>query len=301
MNIVLTFDNNYTSHAAVVIISLCKNNIGCHHFHVITDYISEQNKGSLTTLVQSLGCNISFYAVNIKLLKDFPIGPGTTNTYVTLATYYRLFMIDILPQEVNKILYLDCDIVINGKLDRLWNWEFSSNACIAAVEEQYKLGKKRAKALGYQESYSYFNAGVLLIDMTKIRRIYSIKKAIEYIKQNMNKIQFHDQDVLNALFYDKKDFFPLTFNVLDIFLLRKSTIPSRYLMELEDLKNPIIIHYSGPLKPWHRECIHPLKELYNKYLNQTIWKNNLPSYKYKTKLARCSHYLKTLIRKKLYK
>lgn len=301
MNIVLTFDNNYTSHAAVVIISLCQNNIGCHHFYIISDYISKQNKGSLMTLVESLGCNISFYDVDMNLLKDFPIGAGTTNTYVTLATYYRLFMIDILPHEVNKVLYLDCDIVINGKLDKLWNWKFSSNACIAAVEEQYKVGKKRAKALGYQENYSYFNAGVLLIDMTKIRQVYSSQKAIAYIKQNINKIKFHDQDVLNALFYDKKDFFPLTFNVLDIFLLRKSTIPFRYQTELTDLKNPIIIHYSGPLKPWHKECTHPLKSLYNKYLNQTLWKNDLPSYKYTTKLSRYSYYLKTLIRKILFK
>lgn len=303
MNIVLTFDNDYTSHAAVVITSLCLNNIGNHHFHVITDYISNENKDALVALVNSFKCTLTIYPVNINLLKDFPIGKKTTNTYVTLATYYRLFIIDILPKEINRVLYLDCDIVVNGSLEKLWNWKFSSEkTCISAVEEQHKLSINRAKALGYPEKYSYFNAGVLLIDLEKVRKIYSSKISIAFIKKNINIIRFHDQDVLNALFYNRKDFIPLEFNLLDIFLLRKSTIPSRYKDNYtHTLNSPIIIHYSGPLKPWHKECKHPLKDLYYKYLNYTIWRDYQPSYKYKSAIKRYLYYIKSVAAQILFK
>ena len=302
MNIVLTFDNSYTNHAAVVITSLCLNNAGNHHFYVITDYISNENKEVLLNLVISFKSKLTIYNINISLLKDFPIGKGTTNTYVTLATYYRLFIIDVLPVEVNRVLYLDCDIVVNGSLDELWNFKFSSEEnCIAGVEEQHVIAKNRSKALGYQEIYSYFNAGVLLIELEKMRKIYSSQKSIAFIKQNIDIIKFHDQDVLNAFFYDKKDFLPLTFNLLDIFLLRKSTIPSRYRNNLTTLKNPIIIHYSGPLKPWHKECKHPLKYLYYKYLSYTIWKDFRPSYKEKSIFKRYLYYIKSFIARILFK
>ena len=113
-----------------------------------------------------------------------------------------------------------------------------------------------------------------------MRKIYSYKKAINYIKQKINIIQYHDQDVLNGLFYDKKDFLPLQFNVMDIFLYKRIKLPQRYINEEKALLNPKIIHFSGPMKPWFKECKHPYKELYYFYLSNTEWKNYTPKSKF---------------------
>lgn len=297
MNIVLTLDNNYCQHAAVVIASVCYNNPQKHIFFIITDYISEHNIAILSKLVQSYNSTIIFRNINLDLTKNFPIGIHTANTYVTLATYYRLFMIDLLPSYIDKVLYLDCDLVVNGSLEELWNWEFKGITCIAAVEEQLSIGIKRTKALGYPQKYSYFNAGVLLVDVNKMREAYSYKKAINYIQQKKDIIQYHDQDVLNGLFYDKKEFLPLEFNVMDIYLYQRTKLPQRYINEEKSLLSPKIIHFSGPMKPWFKECKHPYKELYYFYLSNTEWRSYIPKSKFTKRQDKLIYLAKELTKK----
>lgn len=296
MNIVLTLDNHYCQHAATVIASICINNPDSHNFYLISDFISEDNKKKFEKQLHTTESKIYFIPIDKNLYNFFPVGKGTANNYISLAAYFRLFICDLLPIELEKVLYLDCDLVVNGSIKDLWNWKFSPNACMAALEEQEQIKNDRIKDLHYPKEYSYFNSGVILIDLQKMRKNYSSSQAIDFIKKHFNIIKFHDQDVLNYFFYNKKDFFPLKFNVMDIFLYESTKLPRRYISEAGALLTPTIIHFSGPIKPWFKECKHPYKELYYFYLSYTEWKNYVTKSKFSNNIEKLDYLLKILIK-----
>lgn len=281
MNIVLTFDDSYVQHASVLIASVCSNNDGLINFFIISDYISDQNVKHINELVYAYKNSVTFIMLDKHSLEKFPIGEGTANTYVSLATYYRLLIPDLIPLEINKVIYLDCDIVVNGDLSDLWNYDVSK-VCLAALEEQPSLCFSGCKRLKYDQQYSYFNAGVLLLNLENIRKICTFNDFTTYIREHHKDILFHDQDVLNKFFHASKKFIPLKYNVMDACLLKKPNVSKLYIHNMEDIFRPIVIHYSGPIKPWHKECKNPYKSLYYHYLSNTFWKNYKSQNKYTT-------------------
>ena len=273
MNLLLTYDDPYTPHAGVTMYSFLANNPGNHTVFVISDHISEANQLLIKGVCEAFGSKVVFSFISADATKDFPVGEGTVNPTLSIATYFRLFMTELLPQEVQKILYLDCDIVVDGSLEGLWNTPFEDGKCIAALEEMPRLANDGCKRMGYPSSFSYFNAGVLLIDLGRLRMVYSVEKASAFIRKHHDVILFHDQDVLNAMFYDKKQFFNLKYNVMDTHLIHDATFPARYQSQRDAIMQPAVIHYTGFFKPWHKECMHPYTFRYEEYLRQTPWKN----------------------------
>ena len=281
MNIVLTFDNSYVQHASALIASICVNNEPLITFFIISDYISSTNQKLLENMILSYNNQVTFLSLDKKVLEDFPIGEGTANTYVSLATYYRLFIPELIPQNVTRVIYLDCDVIVDGSLTNLWNIDLGDK-CIAALQEQSILCRAGCERLNYPLNDLYFNAGVLVLNLDKIREKYSSKDYILYIKGHYREILFHDQDVLNKFFHTSKMFFPLRYNVMDSFLRKHAKLPSYYEYNINEIFEPIVIHYSGPIKPWHKECKNPYSDLYFKYLQLTPWKNSKSLKKYST-------------------
>lgn len=276
MNIVMTFDDGYAPHAAVVMVSLCCHNPGSHVFYVVSRYLEPATLARLTDLLRNYDCTLEYIVFADRQVDGFPIGKGTANDYVKVETYFRLFLSDLLPPSVNKVLYLDSDIVVNGSVNELWEWEFGQGKCMAGVEDKYRNTQRRPKHLGYPLADSYFNAGVLVIDMNRLRRCYSVSHAIDYIREKGNEIIFHDQDVLNGLLHGCKEFLPIKFNALDYYYMKGAVFPPRYNSQREDLLYPVVIHYSGRYKPWMQTCRHPFRLLYYKYLNMTPWQGVQP-------------------------
>ena len=294
MNVLLTFDDNYSQHAGVVMTSFCINNVGENKFYVISDYISNDNKNKLIEIAHRFDSDISFLFISKEQTIDFPIGRKTANSYVSIATYFRLFLTEVLPDSIDKILYIDCDVIVNSSLDGLWNSAFEPNHCIIALEESPTMSISGCKRLHYPAHYSYFNAGVLLIDLSLFKKFYHFDDAVYFITHN--NIIFHDQDVLNGMLYDKKQFMDLKYNVMDYHLIRDSKFPQRYQKERNQLFDPVIIHYSGPIKPWHKECKNPYTYKYYQYLQETPWKDYIPQYKYEWIKPRTIHLIKSLVK-----
>ena len=74
MNVLLNFDTNYAQHAAVVIASFCCNNIGSHHFHVISEYIEKAAATKLQTLVGQYNSHLHVHILSADVTKNLPIG-----------------------------------------------------------------------------------------------------------------------------------------------------------------------------------------------------------------------------------
>ncbi len=274
MDVVCNIDDNYTKFCGVMLTSLFENNrdedITVHVLgralasgtrEVLTDLVERKNKGK-----------IAFYHVENMA---FPL--PETNAHISVATYYRLFMASLLPESLHKVLYLDCDLLVVGSLKEYWNTDITRYA-VGVVEDMWAYDHDRGKRLGYPSEYSSFNAGVMLINLDYWRAIEFEKKAVGFIEEKFDVISDADQDVLNGLFYNQKLFVPFRYNLQDGFYRRKRHIRKETEEVLNnELKHPVIIHFTNRRKPWKSDCIHPLKKEYFRYLDMTVWKGERPA------------------------
>ena len=127
MDIVHCIDNSYVAQCGVTITSVCVNNVNeVILFHILTTNLSIFNREMLKKIVDKYRQKIIFYNVDEYLLNKCPLREGD---HVSLATYFRILMPDILPKSLNKVLYLDCDLVVCKNIKRLWDTDISTHSC----------------------------------------------------------------------------------------------------------------------------------------------------------------------------
>lgn len=178
MNIVYTVDDKFVPQLATGIYSVCKNNeTEDITFYVISKGISESNKKNLVDWVASLKQKIDIIELDdISNYIDFEFDTSSWNDIV-LA---RLFFDKLLPDSVDKILYLDGDTMVRGSLVELWNTDMKEYVLAAAIEPTANKVRKEAIHLNINEPY--YNAGVLLINMRNWKEVYAGKKYLIFIK-----------------------------------------------------------------------------------------------------------------------
>lgn len=252
IHVLCATDNKYSSYCGVMLTSLLQNAEGDHyHIYIFADTsISKKNRAKFDILTENLGGTIDIVEIDNGLLANCPVNSYTN---ITLPTYYRLLAPQILPADVHKVIYLDCDIIINGNLRDLWEIDLSGKA-IAGVVDCEAYNESIYKRLGnYTDKRDYFNAGVTVYNLDFWRQHSITQLSFQYINQNADKLYWMDQDVLNVILKDNKVLLPLEFNFETIYFLPKNWCNYDDALKfelLEKCKHPIIIHYNGPGKPW---------------------------------------------------
>ncbi len=285
IHIACNIDTSYVKYCVVMLTSLFENNTdSSFHVHVIAAELPDEMQNLIRSTVSRYSNKASFYFVGNNLGKDYP--QYAEGSHISLAAYYRIFLGSILPPNINKVLYLDCDLVVTGSIESLWNVDITDHA-VGCIEDMWSGKEDNYERLHYDCSFSYFNSGVLLINLKYWKSKKIEEKAVEYIMSHANELRFYDQDVLNALLHDKKLFLPFRYNVQDGFLRRKRKIRPEAIPELEkELLHPVIIHYTGGKKPWQYKSQHPYKDLYFHYLDMTPWKGERPAVPFSYKMKR---------------
>ncbi len=284
IHIACNIDTSYVKYCIVMLTSLFENNREVRfHIHVIAGELSEDARKQLCDWVEKRYLQrLTIYEAGKDLLQGCMI---YGHSHISLATYYRIFLETILPQDLQKVIYLDCDLVVNGSIQDFWDTDVSDYA-VGCVEDMWSGKSDNYTRLHYDASFSYFNAGVLLVNLNYWREIGFQQKAVKYISRHVNELVFNDQDVLNALLHDCKLFLPFRYNVQDGFLRRKRRIRPEVIATLDqELLHPVIIHYTGGKKPWQYKSQNPYKNLYFHYLDLTPWKEErpVPPFPYKLK------------------
>lgn len=271
MNIAFCIDEKYIPYCGISIISLLENNTNEDiTIHIVGTDISENNKNKILELARKYNAKIKFYDENILEQYDFSL---YGSEYISLSTYTRLFLAEILPSNLDKVIYLDADIIINGSLLNLWKTDIENYSVLGSIDS-YAFDSELYKKLGYNEEYGYINAGVLVINLKYWRENNIRNKFVNYYKDNIDKIEHHDQDIINGTLFNTKNFLPIKYNVIDHFFKRKAFIPEKYRDEARRaIENPIIIHFTTSQKPWLKGCVHPLKSEFFKYKNISPWKD----------------------------
>lgn len=273
IHIAMNIDSYYITQCCVVLTSIFENNRDeSIHVHIINHGLPETERRDIIDIVEKrYGQVLSFHVIDTGKTRNLPF-----SNHITIATYYRLFVAELLPETIYKLLYLDCDIVVDGSIHDLWNTDITGYA-VGCVEDMWSGKKNNYERLGYDEVYSYFNAGVMLINLDYWRRNDVGRRSLEYAYEKENNIVMFDQDILNALLHDNKLLLPFRWNVQDGFLRRHRKIRPEVLPALEEeLRHPVIIHYTGSKKPWDYKSQNPYRDRYFYYLDMTRWKGARP-------------------------
>lgn len=274
INIVICTDTNYVMPCGVLFYSVCKNN-RMHNivFHaVIDESVTNEDKESLTKTVAQFGQKLEFHLVDSHLFDSFPnLGPGV---YVSKATYYRLYLTEILSSHMDKVLYLDCDMVVCKDLGPLWDKKIA-NCAVGVSADGWESKIQIYNRLQYPYEKGYFNAGMLLINLKYWRDHQVLNRCLDFIKNHFDRIVSHDQDVLNYVLQDEKENVGITYNFLENYLYKPEIALYDYYKYKKEIdlvkKDPAIIHYVAS-KPWNKNCKNPYKDIFLRYRNETIWK-----------------------------
>ena len=260
-HIVFGIDDDFVRPLGVLMTSIIENNKNENiEFHIISKYISKENRRIIKQFAIENDININIYIIDETIFNDLP-----TTSYITKAMYNRFLIPLILKDVTDRVLYLDADIVFLNSIENLKKINID-NKIIAVIEESNDyVVKKRVKDLSLT-SKKYFNSGVLYININNWINRDINNKLINYAK-SVKDLIFPDQDILNVilekdcLYIDQK--YNYTFDVR-----YKS---NRYIYNLP--QNIVFLHYVGKFKPWQKWCMHPAKKFFEKYANISLWKN----------------------------
>lgn len=257
-------------------ISICENNRDMEtlDFYLLGDNIPDSSKQALSEISASYGRTISVIDV-----PQLNVPKELYNQRWPRSAYTRLFSGQLLPDSIEKALYLDCDTLIIGSLKELDRISSQYTVCGVkdCISEYYK------ENIGLEKEAVYINAGVLLINLKKLREIDMNRAIADFFDTYSKTMFFADQDVLNGIFKGnvgildpKYDMMTIQYSLSykELMTIRR---PSNYYSkeELDRAKeNPSIIHFTTfmtDIRPWIEGSEHPYAKDFEKYMAMSPW------------------------------
>lgn len=258
-------DETYMPHCASMLFSLLQHNPSAvvHFLHGPT--LDSGNLRQLHDFVNALGGDFVPHCIASDAVAGLP-GMGR----IPPLMWYRIYL-PVLLNAIDKVLYLDCDIIVRGSLQELWNMVLE-DCYVAAVENVMESRHaSRARELGLE---TYFNSGVLLFNLAMLRHDGKAGEIVQYGREHQAELMWPDQDALNICLASGRKTLHPRWNFqssLIYFPQAKLHFSSEELYEAEN--DPMIVHFEGGLvvKPWHRLSKHPYRDEYLECRAQTPW------------------------------
>ena len=252
INVCLACDDNYAKYAGVVIASALANAASDDDlcFYILDGGIKDKNKKKLLELKSIKDCQIRFIEIDNSLFTDYM--DVKTHAYISLPTFYRLKLPSLLP-NVKRVIYFDCDFVINSSLKNLFNTKMGAYPIAGVMDINKKITKKNP---------NYVNAGMLVMDIDNMKKINAEKIFLDWTGEHFDTIKLGDQEIINEALKGK------IMTVADEWNVQSSNFTNRSSFT----KNPKAIHFVAKKKPWHYASFSYHRPLYFKYLQLTPWK-----------------------------
>lgn len=252
INVCIACDDNYAQHAGVLIASILFNanqddNLS---FFILDGGIKKNNVAQINKLKSIKNCNMTFIKINDNLFQDYKT--IKTHSYISLATFYRLKIGSLLAQHVDKIIYFDCDFVVNSSLKTLFNIDLENNPIAGVQDIKKSIVKKNP---------TYINAGMIIIDINKMIESDLENQFLEWTKEHASSIACGDQEIINEVCKNKIKILDSEWNVQSSNFTNRSSYT----------KSPKGIHFISKKKPWNFASYSYHKSYYFKYLQLTPW------------------------------
>ena len=266
LSLLVSLNENYLPQLRVMLLSLRVNNpqLLCDVYFLHRG-ISEEALSSLSEYLKTLRMELSPIEVDQQLFENAPI----TNRYPQ-EMYYRLLAAQLLPSSLDKVLYLDPDILIINSLEPLWQTDLGDQLFAAAAHSGKAELIDGVNNLRLGTNGAYYNSGVLLINLAQCRKEICPEEIFRYALEHTAELLLPDQDILNALYGQR--IFPLddliwnydARNYHDYKLATHGEADINWIME-----HTAILHFCGREKPWKPYYYRRFGVLYRHYMQLT--------------------------------
>lgn len=271
LNLFVTIDENYIPQFNVMLYSLLRNNKSeTISVYLLHNSIDEKLIAPTRKMIGSQG--------TIRLLKIDEIGLKNAPTSVRYPKemYYRIFAAKYLPEDLDRALYLDPDIIINKSLRSLYETPLGTSLFAAATHIRGAMHFFNELRLGIDKKAAYINSGVMLFNLPMLRTEQNYSDVFEYIDSHKGRLFLPDQDIISGLYGDKiKILDAVLYNMTErMFVFRKQPNVNSDLEFVRD--NSVVIHYCGKNKPWKNSYKGRLGVFYEETISKMADDDSVP-------------------------
>lgn len=253
MNILISVDKNYIDKAKTMLFSLSMHTKDKIVVYLLNHRLKKSEVEEFANYLMRL-CEITVVEIDVKdtELDNCPV----VDENYTIEMYYRILAQYLLPQEMERVLWLDCDIIILKSIDDFYYQDFLNAKYVVCLDRENGTKQliEHKVELGLSKDSKYFNSGVMLMNLVSLREFTNRDEIIKKIEMIKDKLLYPDQDVLNVLYegevkcIDGKEY--------NYQVGKDKIIPSH-------LKNNVaILHYCSSNKPWIYYCINDVSIYY---------------------------------------
>ena len=284
MNVVYSSSDSYAELCGISIVSLFENNknVDSINVYIVDNGISKDNKSKLESTASHYSRNIIFVnKVNLEELAHTDIYTGRWN----IGTFYRLYLGTILPKTIDKVIYIDCDMMVRHSIEHIYNLDIKD--CIVAGVDDCRSALYRVD-LGIAPESIYINNGFMLIDLKKWREENLEDRFTKFISDRNGNCTYMDQAPLNAILSKEDKIYELSpaynaqriyfdFSYKHLMRLRKTSHQLTEELYNEAINDPVIVHFTPVFitgtRPWQKKDKHKFTPEYRHYKEISEWKD----------------------------
>jgi len=257
INILVTLDEAYIPYLNVMLTSLLRSNPSCRFdVYLLHTAIRQEALGRTEKLLGRAGRLIPIQAEDVGL-ENAP----TTDRYPR-EIYYRIFAAKYLPDTLDRVLYLDPDLIVNGSIEPLYHLSMEDYYFAAASHIGEFMHKVNELRLDLEEDSPYINSGVMLMNLDRLRREQNFEDVFRFIEAHRKKLILPDQDIISSL-YGSRIYALDSFRYNMTERLFRRHAPFERDLNLDWVRrNSVIIHYCGRNKPWKETYFGQLDVFY---------------------------------------
>jgi lipopolysaccharide biosynthesis glycosyltransferase len=264
IHIALTFNDKYWALAFAVMRSICLTTTRRKDvvFHLCHTALQAHHAAVLDRIVEEFAATLVHYDPETSpAFRDLVASLPTTDRFPSIV-YTRLVLDKLLPADAERVIYLDCDVMVVQPIEKLYDIDMGEKP-IAAAFDPFHLGIKKGRDVRLKETPfdtgdSYFNSGVLLIDLKRYAEIDVIGCIRQLAAAGTLKNLFFDQDLLNLVFLHNWQPLDWRFNVLN----PKPAHESQHV---------VILHYTSGKHPWHVYADVAFRRLYRHVMTNDVY------------------------------
>ena len=270
LHVAVAVVGDYLPHAAAMVASIVANvEEPDLHLHLLHDgQLPPEGLAAFADMATGFGVRLRTHRVEDGRLDGIP-----TAGFTTKASWYRVFLPELLP-EVDRLLYLDADLLVLDSLRPLRDVELGPGYLAAVTNVFEPVHVHRPAQLGLRGPDAYFNAGVLLVDLDRMRTDGMADAVLDYARANAPRLLWRDQDALNVVMGEGRVALHPRWNCMNSVMEFEEASRVFGPEAVEDARrHPAIRHFEGPSinKPWHRLADPASQRLYRAYRRDTPW------------------------------
>lgn len=263
-------EGSYVAHSAAMLHSVLVHGgplaVEIHYLH--SPRMSARERELLAGMVSGLGGRIDFH-----LIADAQVAGLPSHPVFTPAMWHRILLPELLP-EVDRVLYLDVDTVVVDELEPLWATELGERPVAAVTNVLQHDHRDRPASIGLAGPEVYFNSGVLLMNLERMRRDDTTAALRAVAIERGAQLAWPDQDALNLVLGEGRLALHPRWNCMNsVYAFDSSEQVFGRAPREQAIARPAIRHFEGPgrNKPWHEDCRQPLRERYFEHRAATPW------------------------------